>query len=325
MAVYVERNNSIKRSLERQVVELQTELKYRLLQIELTQYEILKLYGHQLDVIDKYLYMLSPKRQKRLLSEMNLRYSSAPGFSSVKHPVLKHTLSEKDIHVAQDQQHKCVCHHRSFSRNTDVADLDKSSQDCEVCSFRQKTQKKRNVIQKRFHDDLYARSDSFKNEIKRGTSFSDKYLHEKDRTDRVSVALKLQHNLASSTHDQDQHVEQDGTSSGVNLTAFAFSRHSQSHFGTPLHRRSFESPNNERIKRGIRTKVVQNYLLCDVFKRLSDRNNSLARMKVDGMHEESSSGGQYTRDVVKNLQKCRYLRMPKSLEEQDDKMPKIDI
>ena len=321
MAVYVERNNSIKRSLERQVAELQTELKWRLLQIEQTQYEILKLYGHQIDVIAKYLYILSPKRQKRLLSEMNLHYSSAQGNSNVRHTMLKHTLSEKDILV---QQRKCVCL-RSASRNTDVSEADKIDQHCELCSFRHRTLAKRDVTKKLFQEDLFSGSDSFKAEIKRGTSFSDKYLNDKDRTDKSAVS-KLQHN-SSFTHAQDQHpkVEQDGTSASVNLTAFAFSRHSQNHYGTPLKRRTFESPNNERIKRGIRTKVVQNYLLCDVFKRLSDRNNSLARMKVDGMHEGSSEDGQYTRDVVKNLQKCRYLRVPKSLEEEDDKMPKIDI
>ena len=323
MAVYVERNNSIKRSLERQVVELQTELKYRLLQIEQTQYEILKLYGHEIDVIAKYLYMLSPKRQKRLLSEMNLHYSSAPGISTVKSPMLKPTLSEKDITLVQ--QHKCDCH-RSSSRNTDATGVDKSEQHCEVCSFRHRTLAKGNIAKKHIQEELYPRSNSFKGDIKRGESFSDKYLHEKDRADRSGLVSKLQHNSTlTHDHDQYQHVEHDGAGTSFNLTAFAFSRHNQSHFGAPLHRRSFESPNNERIKRGIRTKVVQNYLLCDVFKRLSDRNNSLARMKVDGMHEEGSDGGQYTRDVVKNLQKCRYLRVPKSLEEQDDIMPKIDI
>lgn len=319
MAVYVERNNSFKRSLERQVADLQTELKCRLLQIEQTQYEILKSYGHQIDLIAKYLHTLSPRRRRRLLSEMNLHYTGVAGKSGIKQTMLKHTLSEKDILI---QQQKCVCS-RSGSRMTDVSDTEKMDLRCELCSFRHRTLMRKET-RKHFRDEGY--TDSSRSEFKRGISFSDKYLFERDKQEKLTVGKLQRFSSFATMHDHQPRDEPDAPSGNINLTAFAFSRHSLNHNGTPLKRRTFDLPDTDRLKRGIRTKVVQNYLLCDVFKRLSDRNNSLARMKIDGMHEEPVEDSQYTRDVVKNLQKCRYLRVPKSLQEpEDDKMPKIDI
>ena len=315
MAVYVERNNTFKRLLERHVEELQTELKCRLLQIEQTQYDILKTFGNKIEIIAKYSYTLSPKKRRKLLSEMNLHYTTVHGNSGAKQTILKHHLSERDI--LSERNGACL---QCGSQNMDAQDTGKQEHQCELCSFRSKTLMN-NESKIVFRDDGH--SDGFMtgtgDKFKRGTSFSEKLFQNKGQID-----TSLKRNISFTTV-KDPQVKPELEGANVNLTAFAFSRYSQNYHGAPLKRRTFESPNNKRLKRGIRTKVVQNYLLCDVFKRLSDRNNSLARMKIE-KPEGCSDKDHYTCDVVKNLQKCRYLRVPKALQETDEeKMTKIDI
>ena len=323
MAVYVERSNTFKRLLKRRVEELQSELQCRLLHIEQTQYEILKTFGNQFDIIAKYSYTLSPRKRRRLLAEMNLHHTGGQGHTADKQTILKHYASEKDIFDHQ----KCGCHGNG-SHITDCTDHDKLDKQYELNLLRSKISTKR-VTKKGIKEDDYAKSfDNDRSEqFKRGISFSDRHMYDTDRKDKT-IDASLKRN-SSFTTARDVHAKQnevDGSNADANLTAFAFSRHSLNHNGTPLKRRTFDTSNNERLKRGIRTKVVQNYLLCDVFKRLSDRNSSLARMKIDGRPEDSGDEGHYTCDVVKDLQHCRYLRVPKSLQEaEEEKLTKVDI
>ena len=320
MAVYVEKINTFKRSLEKQVEELHSELQCRLSQIEQTQYELLKSFGLEFDIVDKYLYTLSPKKSRRLIAEMNFHHFVNQGHAGEKLTKFKHAFGEKDAfgdhkhdsHVTEQVYHDIV-HDRDDNR-------------CDSSLLRSKTSAKGSIKKSGTEYEYVENSKTSKKYLlKRGTSFSETHGYDNNRVDnRIEVGLKRNSSFTTTRGLQMKHHDQDGANADANLTAF--SRYTLNHTGTPLKRRTFDSTNNDKLKRGIRTKVVQNYLLCDVFKRLSDRNNSLARMKIDGRPEESTEEGHYTYDVVKDLQHCRYLRVPKSLQDpSDDKLTKVDI